>query len=233
MELWDEEMGADVHGIGALHAAGDGAPLREMEPLLDEIERARTRSSGATKFLVALAASTRLYTGACLATARKYPGLSVLQIDAHRTCGDSYMGTKHNHALRMRRSAAHARLTQSASASSRLKKPRSSEAEHDDVLESRCATTRSGSTRWSSRLGADVYLSIDVDGMDPSIMPARGRPKPGGLSWPEITKLVAHRRERRRIVSADIVELSRFPGCRGRRSSAQVDLQAAYIPFRF
>ena len=61
-------------------------------------------------------------------------------------------------------------------------------------------------------LADDVYVTIDVDGMDPAIMPATGTPEPGGLSWPEITRLLRTTAERRRIVGADIVELSPIPG---------------------
>ena len=61
-------------------------------------------------------------------------------------------------------------------------------------------------------LADDVYITIDVDGMDPAIMPATGTPEPGGLSWAEITRLLRATAERRRIVAADVVELSPIPG---------------------
>jgi agmatinase len=61
-------------------------------------------------------------------------------------------------------------------------------------------------------LAENVYVTIDVDGLDPAIMPATGTPEPGGLSWPEITRLLRRTAERRRIVAADIVELSPIPG---------------------
>jgi agmatinase len=61
-------------------------------------------------------------------------------------------------------------------------------------------------------LGGHVYVTIDVDGMDPAIMPATGTPEPGGLSWAEITALLRATAERRTIVGADIVELSPIPG---------------------
>ena len=51
-----------------------------------------------------------------------------------------------------------------------------------------------------------------MDGLDPAIMPATGTPEPGGLSWAEITALLRAVAERRRIVSADVVELSPIPG---------------------
>ncbi len=61
-------------------------------------------------------------------------------------------------------------------------------------------------------LEPDVYVTIDVDGIDPAIMPATGTPEPGGLTWAEITALVRAAAERRRIVAADLVELSPIPG---------------------
>jgi agmatinase len=57
-----------------------------------------------------------------------------------------------------------------------------------------------------------VYITIDVDGMDPAIMPATGTPEPGGLSWYEMLTLLRAVIERRTIVACDIVELSPLPG---------------------
>jgi agmatinase len=57
-----------------------------------------------------------------------------------------------------------------------------------------------------------VYLTIDVDGMDPAIMPATGTPEPGGLSWYEILALLRATMARRTVVACDLVELSPLPG---------------------
>ncbi len=57
-----------------------------------------------------------------------------------------------------------------------------------------------------------VYLTIDVDGLDPAIMPATGTPEPGGLSWYETLGLLRKVIERKRVVGCDIVELSPIPG---------------------
>ena len=147
------------------------------------------------------------------AAARKYPGLSVLQIDAHADMRDSYMGTRHNHACAMRRALQFATVTQVGI--------RSLSTEEAEVLPKLNTTifydvSMRENPKWIDAvvesLGDDVYVSIDVDGMDPSIMPATGTPEPGGLSWPEITRLLRAVAERRRIVSADVVELSPIPG---------------------
>ena len=184
-----------------------------MEPLLEEIERVGYEIIGRDKFLVTLGGEHSITPPLVSAAARKYPGLSVLQIDAHADMRDAYMGTPHNHACAMRRALEYARLTQVGI--------RSLSTEEAEILP-RLNTTvfydidMRRNPRWIDAvvetLADDVYLSIDVDGIDPAIMPATGTPEPGGLTWTEITALVRAVAERRRIVAADLVELSPIPG---------------------
>jgi agmatinase len=213
MELWDEEMRADVHGVGIFTLPEMELPFGEMEPVLDEIERVAYEIIGRDKFLVSLGGEHSITPPLVSAAARKYPGMSVLQIDAHADMRDSYMGTQHNHACAMRRAADHARLTQVGI--------RSLSTEEAEILPKMNTTvfydvSMRQDPDWIDKvvasLAADVYVSIDVDGMDPAIMPATGTPEPGGLSWAEITRLLRAVAERRRIISADIVELSPIPG---------------------
>ncbi|HYX83219.1 MAG TPA: agmatinase [Gemmatimonadales bacterium] len=213
MELWDEEMQADVHGVGIFTLPEMELPFGEMQPLVDEIERVAYEIIARDKFLVALGGEHSITPPLVSATARRYPKLSVLQIDAHADMRDAYMGTSHNHACAMRRCLEFASITQVG-----IRSLSTEEAE---------ALPRLGSTvfydysmrrdpKWIERvvdsLGDTVYVTIDVDGMDPAIMPATGTPEPGGLSWPEITALLRITAERRRIVGADVVELSPIPG---------------------
>jgi agmatinase len=62
------------------------------------------------------------------------------------------------------------------------------------------------------RLGPNVYVTLDVDVMDPSIMPATGTPEPGGFLWDEMDALLGWLGGNRRIVGFDIVELMPIPG---------------------
>ncbi len=213
MELWDEEVRADVHGVGIFTLPEMELPFGEMEPLLDEIERIAYEIIGRDKFLVALGGEHSITPPLVSASARKYPGMSVLQIDAHADMRDAYMGTRHNHACAMRRSLQYARLTQVGI--------RSLSTEEAEILPKLNTTVFYDASmrhdpKWIDKvvesLADDVYVSIDVDGMDPAIMPATGTPEPGGLSWTEITTLLRTVAERRRIVSADVVELSPIPG---------------------
>ena len=64
-----------------------------------------------------------------------------------------------------------------------------------------------------SAKGADaIFITIDVDGLDPAIMPATGTPEPGGLSWYEALALLRATIERRKVIGCDVVELSPLPG---------------------
>jgi agmatinase len=213
MELWDEEMRADVHGVGIFTLPEMELPFGEMAALVEEIERVAYEVIARDKFLVTLGGEHSITPPLVSAASRKYPKLSVLQIDAHADMRDAYMGTPHNHACAMRRSLQHATITQVG-----IRSLSTEEAEVLPRLKSRVffdATMRED-PNWMEAvvesLGDHVYVTIDVDGMDPAIMPATGTPEPGGLSWPEITRLLRKTAERRQIVSADIVELSPIPG---------------------
>jgi len=213
MELWDDEMRADVHGVGIFTLPEMELPFGEMQGVVDEIERVAYEVIGRDKFLVTLGGEHSITPPLVSAAARKYPGLSVLQIDAHADMRDAYMGTPHNHACAMRRAVEFAKLTQVGI--------RSLSTEEAEAL-SKLNTTvfwdwnMRQDPKWIdavvASLGDPVYISIDVDGMDPAIMPATGTPEPGGLSWHEMTALLRRVAEQRRVISADIVELAPIPG---------------------
>jgi agmatinase len=63
-----------------------------------------------------------------------------------------------------------------------------------------------------SALGKNIYITFDLDGLDPSIMPSTGTPEPGGLGWYESLELIKKVAEKKNIVGADVVELDPIPG---------------------
>jgi len=112
MELWDEEMRVDVHGVGIFTLPEMELPFGEMQAVVDEIERVAYEIVGRDKFLITLGGEHSITPPLVSAVARRHPKLSVLQIDAHADMRDAYMGTPHNHACAMRRSLEHATITQ-------------------------------------------------------------------------------------------------------------------------
>ena len=213
MELWDEEVGADVHGVGIFTLPAMELPFGEMAPLVEEIRRVAGEVLAREKFLVTLGGEHSITPPLVAAAAARFSGLSVLQIDAHADLRECYMGTPHNHACAMRRSLEYAPVTQVG-----IRSMSTEEAEAVAGLNTTIfydATMRND-PKWIERvvdtLGESVYITIDVDGLDPAIMPATGTPEPGGLSWYEILGLLRATIARKSVVACDVVELSPLPG---------------------
>ena len=144
--------------------------------------------------------------GAIEAFAEKYPNLSVLQIDAHADLRDSYNGSIYNHACVMRRAQEIANVVQVG-----IRNVCIEEKEHiipDNIF---YAHDICGKTAWMQkaidRLTEHVYLTIDLDGFDPSIVPATGTPLPGGLLWYETLAFLELLFQSKKVVGFDVVEL--------------------------
>ncbi len=213
MELWDEEVGADVHGVGIFTLPAMELPFGEMMPLIDEIRRVAGEILARDKFLVTLGGEHSITPPLVAAAATRFPGLSVLQIDAHADLRDCYMGTPHNHACAMRRSLEYAHVTQVGIRSMSAEEAEAAPALNTSIFYD--ATMRRD-PHWIDRvvdtLSDPVYITIDVDGLDPAIMPATGTPEPGGLAWYEILALLRATLSRKTVVACDVVELSPLPG---------------------
>lgn len=140
---------------------------------------------------------------------------SVLQIDAHADTRESYHGSPYNHACVMARAREHGPIVQvGIRAIDASERPAMDE---DRVVWAHeIAAARPDPTEWMDRaiagLEEDVYLTIDLDAFDPSIVPATGTPEPGGMDWYEVNELVRRLVRRRRLVGFDVVELLPQPG---------------------
>ena len=137
----------------------------------------------------------------------------MLQIDAHADLRDDYLGERHSHACAMRRTMEHAPLVQVGIRNI-------SEAEVRVLPSLKTTIFYDWNMRqdpaWIDRavdaLSDDVYITIDLDGIEPGLMPAVGTPEPGGLSWRELTTLLRRTFERRRVYACDVVELCPIAG---------------------
>lgn len=213
MELWDEEVGADVHGVGLFTLPEMELPFGELAPLMAEIERVASEVLAREKFLVTIGGEHSITPPLVAAAAKTYPGLHVLQIDAHADLRESYMGTPHNHACAIWGSLKHAAVTQVG-----IRSLSAAEAAAAPALNTTIFYDHSmrRDPAWIDRvvasLGDPVYITIDVDALDPAIMPATGTPEPGGLSWYEILALLRAAIAQRNVVACDVVELSPIPG---------------------
>jgi agmatinase len=213
MELWDEETQADVHSIGIFTMPEMEFPFASMDDVVRQIRRVADEIVTRDKFPVVLGGEHSITPPIVAAMAAKHPGLSVLQLDGHADLRDTYMGTPHNHACAIRRVLEHAPCTQVG-----IRSLSTEEAQALSSLRTRIFYDfdMRDDPNWIDRvvesLSDTVYITIDVDGFDPGIMPATGTPEPGGLSWREGLRLLRAVIERRCVVGCDLVELSPMAG---------------------
>lgn len=213
MELWDEETGTDVHRIGIFTLPEMEFPFGTIDEVIDEIRRVAGEIVSRGKFPIVIGGEHSITPPVVAAVAARHPGLSVLQIDAHADLRDHFMGTPHNHACAMRRVLEHAPTTQVG-----IRSLSPEEAAAIPTLPTRVFYDfeMRKDPDWMDRVVASlsdtVYVTIDVDGMDPAIMPATGTPEPGGLSWYEVLGLLRRVTERKTVVGFDLVELSPMGG---------------------
>jgi agmatinase len=213
LELWDEETGSDVHGVGIFTLPEMEFPFATMDEVVREIRRVAGELVKRGKFVVALGGEHAITGPIVGAFAAKHPDLSVLQIDAHADLRETFMGTPHNHACAMRRVLDYARCTQVGIRSLSPEEAAAAPSLRTQIFYD--FDMRRDET-WIDRvvdsLSETVYITIDVDGFDPAIMPATGTPEPGGLTWYEALALLRRVIESRHVVGCDIVELSPIPG---------------------
>jgi N1-aminopropylagmatine ureohydrolase len=209
MELWDEETQTDVHSIGIYTLPEMELPFASMDEVVCEIRRVASELVNRDKFPIVLGGEHSITPPVVAAVAARHPDLAVLQIDAHADLRESFMGTPHNHACAMRRTLEFAPLTQVGI--------RSLSPEEAAAIGGLRTTVfydynMRADPHWMDRvvdsLKGPVYITIDVDGLDPAIMPATGTPEPGGLSWYELLGLLKKVIEQRTVVGCDLVELS-------------------------
>lgn len=213
VELWDEELQIDIHDRGLATLPEMDLATLDINTAMTRIEETAGRILDLDKFLVTLGGEHSITSPLVAAAAARRPGLTVLQIDAHADLRDSYLSERHSHACAMRRSLEYAPVVQVGI--------RNLSAEEHAVLPTLQTTifydwNMRQDPEWIDRvidaLSEDVYLTIDLDGLDPAAMPAVGTPEPGGLSWHELTRLLRALFERRRVAACDVVELCPIPG---------------------
>lgn len=212
MELWDEE-------IGPIYREGI-ATLPELEPTALGPEAMVARVEQATDWILSqgklpaiLGGEHSITTGAIRAAKRRFPDLTVLQIDAHGDMRDTYLESPYSHACVMRRIR---ELVPAASVG--IRSISEEEAEHFaahplPVWSTRGFRALKGDWRpVLDALSPHVFVTFDLDGLDPALLPATGTPEPGGLDWYEAVDLLRAVANRSRIVGFDVVELAPMPG---------------------
>jgi agmatinase len=207
LELYDLELDREIYKVGI-------STLRQVEPLLsspqDMIDKVYQVVKGLVqkeKFVVLLGGEHTLSVGAVRAFREEFPGLSVLQFDAHADLRDEYLGTKYSQACIMRRIFELCPISQVGVRSlSWEEKQFITRNKLSPFYMSDLASNTASIDRILDSVGEDVYVTIDVDVLDPSIMPAVGTPEPDGMSWQQILGIIESVASRRHVVGFDLME---------------------------
>ena len=140
--------------------------------------------------------------------------IGVVQLDAHADLRNEYEGSIHNHACVMARVREIAPALQLGIRSCSIEENELIKKENLTVLGPKESLPGKTLFRALDSLPEKVYLTIDIDCLDPSIMPSTGTPEPGGFDWAEITGIVKSVAKRKTIVGADVMELAPIAGLR-------------------
>ncbi len=217
VETWDEETGADLESLGyTVWRPADAAAFGSQSPeaMVAELEAVHRRFLDAGMVTLGIGGEHSVSYGQFAALRARYPDLAVLQFDAHLDLRDTYKGSRHSHACIARRFLdAGVPLVQVGMRSC-------SREEAALVRERRLvvhwARDVVGRVAWQRDVLAvlaerPVFVTVDLDGFDPALVPATGTPEPGGLGWFDVTRLLAAVARHCRVVGADITELAPTP----------------------
>ena len=217
LETWDEELRREtVEDVGIVTTAPVVPDTSGPEATLKRVEKAARDIVEGGRMLVGLGGEHSVTAPLVRAVRSRYPHLGVLQLDAHADLRDTFEGSAHNHACVMHRVLDDGVPLAQVGI-------RSLTGEEDELIRERGITTvfareavQEPLEHWIGRVSAalpeEVYVTVDLDVFDPSVMPATGTPEPGGLDWYRVTAVLREVARRRRIVGFDVVELAPAPG---------------------
>jgi len=211
MELYEEETDAEVYRIG-IHTLEAFKPRETPEAMMNALYEETKTLLKAKKFVCMLGGEHSVSAPVIRAHAEKFHNISILQIDAHADLRDEYDGTPHSHASIMARSVKDLKIP---AVQVGIRSLSAEEARSLSDLPTKIYWAKDivGRIDWIDdaidNLTENVYLTIDIDGLDPSLVPTTGTPEPGGLGWYEVLTLIRKLAEKRRVIGMDLVEFSK------------------------
>jgi agmatinase len=216
VEFWDEQFRRELcfdAGIAAMPALDlAGAVNADAMKAIHDYAQLFVRDN---KLVVTLGGEHSITAPLVQAHLERHPGLSVLQFDAHSDLRLSYLDNEYSHASAMARVLDFlppGRLVQLGIRAQCIE-------EYELIREHGISTFFAHDMRINfsfedlvdkviESLSDEVYITFDVDYLDPSIMPTTGTPEPGGFLWDETIALIRQIGQARRIIGMDVVELS-------------------------
>lgn len=231
VEFYDDELDRELCkdvGIATLPPIqfGKKSDAKAMKMIQEQVEQLLA----ADKFVVTLGGEHTITQATVAAHLTKYPTMSVLQFDAHSDLRESYQGSKYSHASVMARVCELMDPKKVVQVGIRAQCIEESRFIKEEGVNTFYAHMLRGGFNWSDgvldALADEVYITFDVDGFDPSIMPSTGTPEPNGLYWAETMHLLRRVGEKKNIVGFDVVEFAPVRGVH------HADLTAAKLTYK-
>ena len=218
LEYYDEELDREIAfevGIYTTDAIADTRNGQKVSPLdmLHQTQKRVKQLATDNKFVIAIGGEHSITAGVVEAYREMYPeeSFTVVQIDAHGDLRQEYEGSIYNHACVMRRIVDMGLPTLQIGIRAICKE------EADLIKQKQLTVFRAreiaSQSDWMERAISSiqtkrVFLTIDLDGIDPTLIPGVGTPEPGGLNWYSLTTFLRRLFESYQVIGCDIMELA-------------------------
>ncbi|MGB5554891.1 MAG: agmatinase [Flavobacteriaceae bacterium] len=205
MELYDIETDSEVYEQG-IYLSDPIAESSSPEAMVKAVHKITKEYIKRNKFVTLFGGEHSVSIGSIRAFNECFDNLTVLHIDAHADLRESYEGTKYNHACAVHEASKTTNLIQVG-----IRSMDAIEKTFMDEEKTFFAHDMANDEYWTDKvieaLSDNVFITFDLDALDPSIMPSTGTPEPGGLFWYETLAFLKQVFEDRNVVGFDIVEL--------------------------
>ena len=211
VEFHDEELDSQPARAG-IHTTAPFPVDREGEEFCKALATACGAWWKEGRVIALLGGEHTISIGPVRALSRRYPGMGVLHIDAHADLRNSYEGSLYNHACTARRLLEISPLVQVGVRA--ISTPEARFLRETDRVKTFMVQDSHANLpgRVCDALPETVYITLDIDGLDPSVAPGTGTPQPGGLGYREVLHLLREVCQRKTVVGMDLVEVRPLPG---------------------
>lgn len=213
MEIYDIETDSEVYKKG-VHIIDPVLEDSSPEAVFKAVYENTKELLKTDKFLTFFGGEHSISIGIIKAFYEAHPDITILQLDAHTDLRPEYHGSPYNHACAVYDASKNANLIQVG-----IRSMDRSELPHLNKDKCYFAEVMFGTTDWMedslSKIGDNVYITLDLDVFDPSIMPSTGTPEPGGMQWNTLIQYLRKVFDQKNVLGFDIVELAPIDGLNG------------------
>ncbi|HMS29078.1 MAG TPA: agmatinase [Saprospiraceae bacterium] len=207
MELYDIETNSEPYKVGVFMNKPLKVKKLSPEEMVEKVYKHTTELLKSKKFLTFFGGEHSISIGVLRAYAEKHKSMTVLQLDAHTDLRQEYNGTQYNHACAVAEAQRNSNLLQVGIRSMDISEKKylqkgkvffAHEIMSNDTWMNQCI----------KKMTKDVFITLDLDVFDSSLMPSTGTPEPGGMQWYQVLKFLKLVFTKRNVIGFDIVELA-------------------------